>query len=50
MNVAAFLFATTIIVGAISSGHGTRYILSKRSFQIVRSKNNIIFLFLILKN
>ena len=26
MNVAAFLYATTIIVGAISSGHGTRYI------------------------
>jgi hypothetical protein len=25
MNVAAFLYATTIIVGAISSGHGTRY-------------------------
>ena len=26
MNVVAFLYATTIIVGAISSGHGTRYI------------------------
>jgi hypothetical protein len=27
MNVVASLYATTVIVGAISSGHGTHYIL-----------------------
>jgi len=40
MNVAAFLYATTIIVGAISSGHGTRYIQTLNSQNLQSQKND----------
>ena len=43
MNVVEFLYATTIFVGAISSNHGTHYILvilfNKILFLIILSIN-----------
>ena len=36
MNVVAFLYASTIIVGAISPGHGTHYKFRKK-FELKKS-------------
>ena len=44
MNVAAFLYASTIIVGAISPGHGTHYINEINKNQIVNKQNKNIIL------